>query len=336
MPPANNKTSLIPNLDLLRACAVLFVLADHTLFRLGVRKIWTTDIMWLGVLGVLFFFVHTCCVLMSSLERHKGDGLVWRFFVRRAFRIYPLSIVAVLLAMIPPHAPSLRPSQWLANLALVQNLTLSPNAFGTLWSLPVEIQMYLFLPFIFLWMRKTKRLWPLLLLFALSIPVAVWEPYHVARAQVLAFVPAFLPGVMAYWLFRKRLQWLPAWGVPILIGLITVGYLAHPSLTFPAWTACLVLGLTIPLFRQISSPAINRVTFQLAKYSYGIYLSHSLLELWMTPTWRNLPLYLLLVAAASIASYHAIEQPMIRLGQHFTRDTSSVPPMAAHAEVPAS
>jgi peptidoglycan/LPS O-acetylase OafA/YrhL len=129
VPSAKTKSILIPNLDLLRACAVLFVLADHTLFSLGVRRIWASDMEWLGRLGVLFFFVHTCCVLMSSLERHKGQGLVWRFFVRRAFRIYPLSIVAVLLAMIPPHAPALRAAQWLSNLALVQDLTFSPRAF---------------------------------------------------------------------------------------------------------------------------------------------------------------------------------------------------------------
>jgi peptidoglycan/LPS O-acetylase OafA/YrhL len=332
MEPGKNKGSLVPNLDLLRACAVLFVLADHTLWALGIRTIWSTDMQWLGRLGVLFFFVHTCCVLMSSLERHKGDGLVRKFFARRILRIYPLSIVAVLLAMIPPHAPALRASQWLSNLGLVQNLTFAPNAFGTLWTLPLEMQMYLFLPFIFLWLGHSKRFWPLLALFAISIPVAVWEPYHVARASVLAFVPAFLPGVMAYWLFRQRWQRLPGWGVPILIAVITVGFLAHPGWTFTAWAACLSLGLTIPLFKQITNPAVNKVTFQLAKYSYGIYLSHSLLLHWMPPTWQNLPLFLLLVAAASIASYHLVEHPMIGLGQSLTRDGSSVPPMAAHEE----
>ncbi len=336
MSSANPKSSLIPNLDLLRASAVLFVLVDHTLFGLGMHWIGKTDMEWLGRLGVLFFFVHTCCVLMSSLERHKGRGLVWRFFVRRAFRIYPLSIVAVLLAMILPHAPALRTSQWLSNLALAQNLTLSPDAFGTLWSLPLEVQMYFFLPFLFLWVRHSQKLWPLLGLFAISIPVAFWQPHHVARASVLAFVPAFLPGVIAYWLFRQRWQRLPGWGVPILIGLITVAFLGHPGWSFPAWAACLALGVTIPLFRQISSAAVNRVTFQLAKYSYGIYLSHSLLLMWMPLTWRTLPIYLLLVAAASVAAYHAVEYPLIRLGQHFTRDTTSAPPMAAHAELPAS
>ena len=336
MSSAKVKSSLIPNLDLLRACAVLFVLVDHTLFSLGVHWIWKRDMEWLGRLGVLFFFVHTCCVLMSSLERHKGSGLVWRFFVRRGFRIYPLSIVAVLLVMMGPHAPALRTSQWLSNLGLVQNLTFSPDAFGSLWSLPLEVQMYFFLPFIFLWMRRSKAIWPLLGLFVISIPLALWQPYHVSRASVLAFVPSFLPGVMAYWLFRQRWQRLPGWGVPVLIGLITVAFLVRPGWNFPAWTACLALGVAIPLFRQISSAAVNRVTFQLAKYSYGIYLSHSLLLTWMHPTWKTVPLYLLLVAAASIAAYHAIEHPLIRLGQHFTRDTASVPPMAAHAEAPGS
>jgi peptidoglycan/LPS O-acetylase OafA/YrhL len=331
MPSTKIRSSLIPNLDLLRACAVTFVLVDHTLSCLGVHGISKNELEWLGRLGVLFFFVHTCCVLMSSLERHKGEGLVWRFFVRRAFRIYPLSIAAVLLVMIPPHAPPLRPVEWLSNLALVQNLTFSRNAFGTLWSLPLEVQMYLFLPFLFLLMRRTKRLWPLLVLFAISIPVALWQPGHVDRASVLSYVPDFLPGVIAYWLFRQPMRRLPSWGVPILIGLITAGFLLHPGWTFPAWIACLMLGVTIPLFRQISSHAVNRVTFQLAKYSYGIYLSHSLLLVWMTPTARTLPLYLLLVAAASVVSYHAIEYPLIRLGRHFSRDMASAP-MAAHAE----
>jgi peptidoglycan/LPS O-acetylase OafA/YrhL len=336
MSSAKSKSSLIPNLDLLRAFAVLFVLVDHTLFSMGMHWIWKTDMEWLGRLGVLFFFVHTCCVLMSSMERHKGKGLVWRFFVRRAFRIYPLSMVAVMLAMIPPHAPPLRPVEWLSNLALIQNLTFSRDAFGSLWSLPLEVQMYIFLPFIFLWVRRTKKLWPVLLLLGVSVPVALWQPGHVDRASVLSYVPAFLPGVIAYWLFRKQLRRLPSWGVPIAIGLITAGFLLHPGWTFPAWVACLALGVTIPLFRQIANTSVNKVTFHLAKYSYGIYLSHSLLLVWMTPTWKTLPLYLLLVASSSIAAYHAVEYPLIRLGQHFTRDTASVPPMAAHAEITVS
>ena len=150
--------------------------------------------------------------------------------------------------------------------------------------------------------------------------------------RCFSYVPAFLPGIIAYWLFRKPMRRLPSFGVPIVIGLVTVGFLLHPGWTFPAWIACLVVGATIPLFRQITNPAVNRVTFELAKYSYGLYLSHSLLLVWMTPTERTLPLYLLLVAAASIGSYHAIESPLIRFGQRFSGGKTGVPPMAAHSE----
>ena len=296
---APTKSSLIPNLDLLRACAVMFVLTDHTLRSLHVHGLSKDGLEWFGRLGVLFFFVHTCCVLMSSMERHRGERLVRSFFVRRAFRIYPLSMTAVLVAMIPPLAPQLRPGEWLSNLALVQNLTFSRDAFGTLWSLPLEVQMYVFLPFLFLLLRRTKKLWPLLVLYGLSIPIALWQPGHIDRASVLSYVPAFLPGIIAYWLFRNQCGGCRAFGVPIVIGLVTVGFLLHPGWTFPAWIACLVVGATIPLFRQITNPAVNRVTLSFAKYSYGLYLSHSLLLVWMTPT-ESCPLYLLLVAAASM------------------------------------
>ncbi len=97
--------------------------------------------------------------------------------------------------------------------------------------------------------------------FAVSIPIALWQPSHIDRASVLSYVPAFLPGVIAYWLFRQPLQHLLSWGVPIAIGLIATGFLLRPGWTFPAWTACLLLGLTLPLFRQISSHAVNSVTF---------------------------------------------------------------------------
>jgi peptidoglycan/LPS O-acetylase OafA/YrhL len=313
------------NLDFLRACSVLFVLADHTLNSLGVHTIWKSDMNWLGRTGVLFFFVHTCCVLMMSLDRHKGEGLFSAFYIRRAFRIYPLSIAAVLVAMMMPHAQTLSQMGWFSNLALIQNLTFSPNAFGSLWSLPLEVQMYLFLPFIFLLAQRSKTLWPLILLFIASIPVALWQPHHIARASVLAYVPAFIPGVIAYWLFRKNAHRLPSWGVPLAITCITAAMLAHPGWTFPAWTACLALGLSLPLFRGLSNGAINKATSHLAKYSYGIYLSHGLLLTWMQPTWRSLPLYLAVVAVASVASYHTIEYPMIWLGRRVTPSGRGAP-----------
>ena len=314
--PVLPKSSDVPNLDFLRAAAVLFVLFDHTFNAMGVVPNPETNwLSWLGRTGVLFFFVHTCCVLMMSLERHKGQGFFKTFYLRRAFRIYPLSVVGVLVAMVSPNHLALTKMELLSNLALVQNLTFSRNAFGSIWTLPLEVQMYFFLPFIFLCMRRVRKLWVPLLFFVVSVPIAIWQPNHVSRASVLSFAPAFLPGAIAYLLFGNVRKRLAAWGVPILIGAVTVAFLQKPGWQGTAWATCFVLGVSLPFFRQMTEPAIYKTAFTIAKYSYGVYISHTLILMWMTPTWRTLPLYLLLVAAFSVLAYHLIEHPMIRLGR---------------------
>lgn len=303
------KAEAYPNLDLLRALAVLFVLFDHTATALGFHWIGYAGIEWLGRAGVLFFFVHTCCVLMMSLER---DSNITRFYLRRAFRIYPLSIVAVLCAI---PIVSLRRWELVSNLGLIQNLTFARDSFGSIWSLPLEVQMYFFLPFIFLSARKS--IWIPLGSFAASIPIALWQPHHVARASVLAFAPCFIPGVLAYWMFRNIMPRASAWFVGPAILAITSIFLLHPNWTFSAWSACLVLGLVIPLFEQGRNAIVNRCAETIAKYSYGIYLSHSVLLLWAALTWKILPLYLFAVALSSWACYHAIERPLIQVGKRF-------------------
>ena len=101
------------------------------------------------------FFVHTCFVLMLSLERQwKTQGaarLFGSFMVRRVFRIYPLSIfiiglvAAFHLPMAELHreqfvAMPLHPTLVLSNLLLVQSP--STSILGPAWSLPYEMAMY--------------------------------------------------------------------------------------------------------------------------------------------------------------------------------------------------
>src|SRR6266404_7493565 len=86
------------NLDLLRSLAVLSVFFSHLVEIVTHHE---TEVTWhLGQIGVLIFFVHTGLVLMQSMERLGLDGraLFLTFYVRRWFRIYPLSMFCVLLA----------------------------------------------------------------------------------------------------------------------------------------------------------------------------------------------------------------------------------------------
>src|SRR5512141_1244622 len=88
-----------PNLDFLRALAVLFVFVDHLLLTHGIQRILFFSPADLGRVGVYFFFVHTSLVLLMSLERTRLTGIrkVMHFYFRRMFRIYPLAIFFVLL-----------------------------------------------------------------------------------------------------------------------------------------------------------------------------------------------------------------------------------------------
>src|SRR4030088_949687 len=89
------------NLDVLRAIAVLLVLFDHVGVFLNRSRGALESFWFIGNTGVIIFFVHTSLVLMRSLERTRARGLrgwvrAGDFYIRRAFRIYPLAITTVL------------------------------------------------------------------------------------------------------------------------------------------------------------------------------------------------------------------------------------------------
>ena len=86
------------------------------------------------------------------------------FYVRRAFRIFPLSILTVWSVPIAhPYAPFRtfhQPTalELFSNLTLTQNLTRARSLLGPLWSLPWEVQMYVALPVVFLLVRRRDSL----------------------------------------------------------------------------------------------------------------------------------------------------------------------------------
>ena len=149
-------------MDFLRSFAVLLVVMRHLMSVFGFEGTRWIQPQAIGIFGVLLFFVHTSLVLMFSMERQQ-QRLGFRhfymtFLVRRVFRIYPLAVTVVLALtvctlLIPGTAGlAARLSGWglASNLLLVQDFARQPNITGVLWSLPLEMQMYLFLPLLFL------------------------------------------------------------------------------------------------------------------------------------------------------------------------------------------
>lgn len=312
-----------PNLDLLRSIAVGLVVFSH----LGVNLGWSGpnyDIERVGRVGVAIFFVHTSLVLMMSLQRNGGAARV--FFVRRLFRIYPLSVAIVsLLALAGWLAgANVDGRAVLSNLLLVQNITGHASRPPPLWSLPYEVQMYMLLPALYAVTRAHSGALRVVMLLAGSIAFLTLLRAAGWPFALLQYLPCFLPGVLAFVLGRRvKARRSPA----ALFAVVAVGAAAVPALitagapeTPLLWGLCLALGLTIPACRQITIKPLARAAHIIAEHSYSIYLTHLLaiaigLGLFPAlPLVAKLALFLAALAACARVCYRWIERPGMALG----------------------
>ena len=327
------------NLDFLRSVAVLLVFGAH---YYDIRNGASVN---LGLLGVLMFFVHTCLVLMWSLERCnlRGRHLFAQFYVRRVMRIYPLAIVAVLFGYFFD-------ARW-SPVNLWQSLTLTQYVFfkgspsfppqvTPLWTLPLEVGAYVALPVLFLALRN-RPVKLLALIWPISVGLSWFQPQFGMGFTILRYMPCFLGGVVAWRLMRDRdRQRLPGWVWPLALATVVLLWKFFSTEKFIAlWIAAvgISLGLAIPLFREIRSSRVAEVSKIIARYSYGIYLSHFPIMVYiMTGRTPNHPLFkvfppmplirhfarpidailvLSLTAFASFSLHYGIEKPGIQLGR---------------------
>jgi peptidoglycan/LPS O-acetylase OafA/YrhL len=337
-----------PNLDLLRAVAVLCVFVDH---------LWVASSTWphpgsLGRFGVVIFFVHTSFVLMCSLQRLEGSGLSenWRltavFWIRRFFRIYPLAVFCVLtmaVFRIPPGAR--KDFSWVgiggffSNLGLTQNLTYSRYVLDPLWSLPLEVQMYAMLPFAYFVVRSGSK-YRAYVLWVLSVVLALTLPRAVGRLSVFTYAPCFTSGIIAFDQSRRAKWKFPAWTWPlaILIIITLFGPLDNinlPDKKYRAWALSLILGLVVSHVRESAWPVVHKFTHWIAEQSYGIYLSHVAI-FWVAinvmasqPVWARVLVLVVGSVGVPFVLYNFLESPLIGAGARLAnRLRGEGPPIA--------
>jgi peptidoglycan/LPS O-acetylase OafA/YrhL len=157
-----------PGLDLLRALAIIVVVIYHAAlfgFKLPGR---VDRFGWIGV--DLFFVLSGYLIggqLMSAARSRTHSELarnqrinLGRFFARRALRIIPAYFVVLAIYFLLPSLreyPEMSQPLWKFLLS-VQNIVLhGGTAFSHAWSLAVEDQFYLCLPFILLFVNRWPR-----------------------------------------------------------------------------------------------------------------------------------------------------------------------------------
>jgi peptidoglycan/LPS O-acetylase OafA/YrhL len=268
---------------------------------------------------------------MMSLERsdQSGRSLFGAFYVRRFFRIYPLSVacIAIIVFFHLPQSPLveyIRPDRptILANFFLCTSLFYKPNILSVLWSLPLEVQMYVLLPFIYL-IGKKYRMRGIIVLWLGAIIAAYVQPHVAERMIVAGYAPCFMAGIASYFLgFGSVRRRLPFWGWPVTIAAAAGIYMAFGSgnRSEVAWFICLMIGLSAPLYADLGSRHLRKIAGWIARYSYGIYLTH-MYALWTAfIVLKDQPLLIrcIVLVALSVGLpwlfFEFLESPMIKLG----------------------
>jgi peptidoglycan/LPS O-acetylase OafA/YrhL len=193
-----------PGLDLLRALAIVVVVIYHA----GIMGFPMPGRVhrW-GWIGVDLFFVLSGYLiggqLLAPLARMEQINLK-PFFARRALRIMPAYFVVLAIYIFLPawrEYPEMYP--WWKFLLSVQNIDLhGGTAFSHAWSLAVEDQFYLTLPFILLFLNRWPRA-------AIILPCAIFVLGILLRTLLAYQFPAQISGVV----FRDYQAWIyyPTW-----------------------------------------------------------------------------------------------------------------------------
>ena len=194
-----------PGLDLLRALAIIVVVIYHGAlfgFKLPGR---VDRFGWIGV--DLFFVLSGYLIggqLLAPLARDQRMNL-GRFFARRALRIMPAYfVVLAIYFLLPSWREYSEMSQPLWKFLLsIQNIALhGGTAFSHAWSLAVEDQFYLALPFLLLFLYRRPRT-------AIIIPCLLVVGGIALRTFLAAQNPSIDGGVS----FRGFQAWIyyPTW-----------------------------------------------------------------------------------------------------------------------------
>ena len=215
-------------LDGLRGVAIGLVLLHHAQLMTAGNG---------GAAGVSLFFVLSGFLITSLLieERAAGSISLWRFYARRALRLFPVfGIVivasALMLAVSGESGEALRVSlgaaSYVGNWIMIGGSWLGPMSHT--WSLAIEEQFYLLWPFVVL------ILWPFLS----------------RQAALLLLLAAILATLVRLMLLASGETGRLAFGTDtqadgILIGAAVAFARWHGRLSFPWWAPLLALAMIL-------------------------------------------------------------------------------------------
>lgn len=347
-PTAKQATNII-GIEVGRGLAAFLVLMSHYAFLL-VTGAHPVDAL---STGVDFFFVISGFVFAPNILQKFSHTTA--FYVRRFFRIYPLYVVAVVAMWLIKDAENTG--------LLVKHLLFLHSSFNfyetfslnpAFWSLPVEIEFYLLIPF-FAWVIQKYR--PSLcllivgflllrnLIFALATPYDQANFYTILTLHLPAILVEFLFGMLCYkYLFIQKIT-VPALAhvIGFILAIAVMAYLAYVygkygnawlqsnvlinanfNIVYALCYSVILINL-VDLFRWLDGRSWRMFASILGSLSYGVYLSHNFSVAMLTKTGylteglNGVLLAFTLTITLSVLGYYCLENPSRNFGRRLAQ-----------------
>jgi peptidoglycan/LPS O-acetylase OafA/YrhL len=344
----------MPQLDALRAFAVLAVMVHHFL---PVDRYLPTDFLTLGLLAVRLFFVLSGFLITGILldyRREQPMKAFRRFYFRRVLRIFPIYYLTLFVALALQVRAIQQGAFW--HLTYLSNFVapFHPEWMGPashFWTLAVEEQFYFVWPFLILCTPR-KHL-PKLIIGTIAFAVifravVLWTlilPVDAAGVFTFATLDSLGGGALLALLryeekfhstIARLMKLFLVAGVCILT-LSTFGYVYNIGFRFVYTVLTLGVSLVFVVLIEKTSRGFggkaksvmeNPVILYIGKISYGLYVYHNfmlaivlyyLLESGIGHDYRLIaPLSTVLTFVTAMLSWHLIERPLSHLKNKFS------------------
>jgi len=338
---------MLPIIELFRGLAAFMVMIYHYAIYIG----YVEYFHFLGT-GVDLFFVISGFVFARQI--YEGTDKFSVFFIRRFFRIYPLYLFSLLVAL------------WLIEktndygwifikhlffLGTTKNFYEAMFFNEVYWTLPIEMEFYLLVPLLAFFRPKIPYLlFSLFLFFILFRIVYTTDRSTLDEPTILHILAYHLPGtfgqfILGVWLYRLSMGNLfntfQIRLTTFFIGLVMIGFVAYGYYSdqtmmrdsfflkayLPFWCG---FAYALILFAFLSGPFNEQGYWRkfclfLGSMSYGMYLFHLLIpKLFALAGWNQSGYYSFIAYTLSTMlcawlMFHLLENPARQFGRKLSK-----------------
>jgi peptidoglycan/LPS O-acetylase OafA/YrhL len=303
-----------------------------------------------GGFGVEVFFILSAYLITTLLlheQERYGRIAIGMFYVRRALRIWPIYFLTILAIVL---IPALDPHDEFTARYVVPMLLFAGNwaliCFGVLWSpaaplwsISVEEQFYLLWPPLLARLSRQHVLGVAVAFVATAYVTRLIEwrtgaSFHYSWGNTFSHLDALGAGILMAVGTRAR---APTWSMRCRAGLLLAGLACcfiqswsadfpdeHPmTLSAALFGYPLASAGCVAIFAAfLGAPIRSRSLEYLGRISYGLYVYHLACIFVVQSLHPRMPamrlfLYFALTVVVAAASYHFIEQPILRLKTRF-------------------